>query len=199
MRGEDREPVTMLDEQEKVHGRSAERRRSRVRTPVFVDGSGRRHTWLLRSLVGLAILCAGYVLVLAVGLLGGSTPGELLPWSGGPGTRVDSGVRQPAPPAARPDSSPPAAAPTVPARPPTSRLPIPSAARSTTGPGAASRSSAPPPSPSGTNPTPTASASPTPTATHGRSAEAPGHVKHSPPPRGRPAPTASPTPVTLIP
>ena len=54
--------MTMLDEQEKVtvHARSGERRRSRVPTPVFVDGSGRRHTWLARSLVGLAVLCVGY-------------------------------------------------------------------------------------------------------------------------------------------
>ncbi len=178
--------MSMLAERARHRARPAD---LRAPSPVFVDGSGRRGTWVARGLIGVAALGALCLLAVAVGLLGGPVPGGLLPWArSAPTARA---VRAPHPAATS------AAHPAHPARP--GAAPVPGARR----PGPA----VPPPQaqPPGT-PTPTPTASPAPSASasspataaarrsRGHSAEAPGHVKHQVP---APTPTSHPDAVPV--
>jgi hypothetical protein len=55
-----------------------------VRSPVFVDATGRRRAWAIWGVGMTSTLCCVYVLVLGVGLAGGAVrPGELLPGASG--------------------------------------------------------------------------------------------------------------------
>jgi hypothetical protein len=191
-RGRDCERVVTMEGQEhrSVPARSRERARHRARNPVFVDGSGRRHTWIARSLVGLTVGAIGYVLVLAVGLLGGSAPGGLVLWPHGSPTGEQDGGRLAEPVASPAAHSTRPAAPTVPAgRAGSGALPT-SSAPSTTSRVPATTSSTP--ATYGPNPTPT-TATTVPTTTHGRSGDAPGRVKHSPTSSSRPSADPSPS------
>ena len=51
-----------------------------TRSPVFVDASGRRRTWVTWALGLLAVACGCYAVLLGLSFLGGPlTPGDLLP------------------------------------------------------------------------------------------------------------------------
>src|ERR1700750_144849 len=50
-----------------------------VHSPVFVDPSGRRRTWVTCALAAAAVVCVGYVVLLAFSLMGGPLPPRRLP------------------------------------------------------------------------------------------------------------------------
>jgi hypothetical protein len=54
-----------------------------VHSPVFVDSSGRRRSWVKWALGTTALVCSIYLVVLGFSLMGGPiTPCDLLPWQG---------------------------------------------------------------------------------------------------------------------
>jgi hypothetical protein len=170
-------------------------------SPVFVDGSGVRRAWTVRVLIGVATVCAAYLLVLGVGMLGGATPGALLPW---PSATASTGSAKAPRPAERvaPAPAAPSAAPVPGPRrpaPPSPRIPspaVPAPVPPPSAPAPAPTSSPLPPAPSVSTPPPAAPTT-APDVTRGRSDSAPGHLKRTAPPPSstrKPRPASSPTP-----